>query len=84
MIEVISIYSIPVQFFPSPEKPLPHWQLYEPGVLVQFALMLQSFVDSLEHSSISGNEEIRINQLYYKPAERDSVKVQFTLASFAR
>jgi hypothetical protein len=61
VIEVISLYSIPVQFFPFPEKPLSHWQLYEPGVLVQFALILHSFVDSLEHSSISGNEEIRIN-----------------------
>jgi hypothetical protein len=53
VIEAISKYSIPVQFFPSPEKPLPQWQLYEPGVFVQFALMLQSFVDSLEHSSMS-------------------------------
>ena len=61
VIEVISFYSIPVQFSPSPEKPLSHWQLYEPGVLVQFALILHSFVDSLEHSSISGNKEIRIN-----------------------
>jgi DNA repair protein RadC len=53
VIEVISFYSIPVQFFPSPEKPLSHWQLYEPGVLVQFVLISHVLVDFSEHSSMS-------------------------------
>ena len=36
VVEVISVYPIPVQCFPSPEKPLWQWQLYEPGVLAHF------------------------------------------------
>jgi hypothetical protein len=56
-LDTLSIDLLPEQFLPSATKPLRHWQLYDPGVLVQFALVSQSMVDSLEHSSISGNKK---------------------------
>jgi hypothetical protein len=60
---VTKVYSIPEQFLPSPVCPPWHWQLYEPGLLVQFALTSQTLVDSLEHSSISGNKKIRMSYI---------------------
>ena len=48
-----SRYPVPVQFFPSPRKPLLHSHLYDPGVLVQLACTLHSFLSSSEHSSLS-------------------------------
>ena len=48
-----------MQFFPSPKYPSRHWQINEPGVLVQFAFKSQSLLDSLEHSSISNLNDVK-------------------------
>ena len=53
-------HSIPVQFFPSPWKPILHVQLYDPSVFVQFAFMSHSLVDFSKHSSISAIADLKL------------------------
>ena len=54
-------HSIPVQFFPSPWKPILHVQLYDPSVLVQFAFMSLLLVDFSKHSSISAIVDLKLS-----------------------